>query len=82
VSLISIGSFTAVQSMFGISVKGKMRVEITQQKEVLKDQGICLIDGSDEQSHGVPNCQHKLNETLVVIFKQDTVSIKKYPIKR
>jgi hypothetical protein len=54
--------------MFGITVKYK--------------KGIGVIEGSDQQSHGVPNCQHKIDDTLVVIFKQDIESVKIYHIKR
>jgi hypothetical protein len=45
-------------------------------------QGIGVIEGSDQQSHGVPNCQRKIDDTLVVIFKQDIASVEKYHVKR
>jgi hypothetical protein len=60
--------------MFGITVKYKMRRGDRQ--------GIGVIEGSDQQSHGVPNCQHKIDDALVVIFKQDIASVEKYHIKR
>ncbi|HEY6164213.1 MAG TPA: hypothetical protein VIW25_04845 [Nitrososphaeraceae archaeon] len=78
-----IGGFFAVQAMFGFPIKDLIRKEITEEaKVVLKDQeGTCVVEGSDQQPRGIPNCPYKIGDTLVVTFKQGTASIEKYHIK-
>jgi hypothetical protein len=75
-----IGSFLAVQAMFGFPIKDIIRREITEQtKVILKDQqGTCVVEGSDKQPRGIPNCPYKIEDTLIVTYKQGTAPIEKY----
>src|SRR2546425_12907246 len=70
VALIGIGGFFAVQAMFGFPIKDIIRKEITEEdKVVLKDlQGTCVVEGSDQQPRGIPNCPYKIGDTLIVTF--------------
>ena len=78
-----IGGFFAVQAMFGFPIKDIIRKEVTEEnKVILKDQqGTCVVEGSDQQPRGIPNCPYKIGDTLIVTFKQGTASIEKYHIK-
>jgi hypothetical protein len=78
-----IGGFFAVQAMFGFPIKDLIRKEVTEEaKVVLKDQeGTCVVEGSDQQPRGIPNCPYKIGDTLIVTFKQGTAPIEKYYIK-
>ena len=78
-----IGGFFAVQAMFGFPIKDLIRKEVTEEaKVVLKDQeGTCVVEGSDHQPRGIPNCPYKIGDTLIVTFKQGTAPIEKYYIK-
>jgi hypothetical protein len=78
-----IGGFFAVQAMFGFPIKDLIRKEITEEaKVILKGQeGTCVVEGSDQQPRGIPNCPYKIGDTLIVTFKQGTAPIEKYYIK-
>jgi hypothetical protein len=78
-----IGGFFAVQAMFGFPIKDLIRKEVTEEaKVVLKDQeGTCVVEGSDQQPRGIPNCPYKTGDTLIVTFKQGTAPVEKYYIK-
>ncbi|MBV9176667.1 MAG: hypothetical protein JO327_05295 [Nitrososphaeraceae archaeon] len=79
-----IGGFLAVQAMFGFPIKDIIRREITEEnKVVLKDQqGTCVVMGSDQHPRGIPNCQYKIGDTLIVTYKQGTAPIEKYHLIR
>ena len=78
-----IGGFFAVQAMFGFPIKDIIRKEVTEEnKVILKDQeGTCVVEGSDQQPRGIPNCPYKIGDTVIVTFKQGTAPIEKYHIK-
>lgn len=78
-----IGGFFAVQAMFGFPIKDIIRKEVTEEnKVILKDQeGTCVVEGSDQQPRGIPNCPYKVGDTVIVTFKQGTAPIEKYHIK-
>ena len=78
-----IGGFFAVQAMFGFPIKDLIRKEVTEEaKVVLKDQeGTCVVEGSDQQPRGIPNCPYKIGDMLIITFKQGTAPIEKYYIK-
>ena len=78
-----IGGFFAVQAMFGFPIKDLIRKEVTEEaKVVLKDQeGTCVVEGSDQQPRGIPNCPYNIGDTVIVTFKQGTAPIEKYYIK-
>jgi hypothetical protein len=78
-----IGGFFAVQAMFGFPIKDLIRKEVTEEaKVVLKDQeGTCVVEGSDHQPRGIPNCPYKIGDILIVTFRQGTAPIEKYYIK-
>jgi hypothetical protein len=83
IGLIGLGSFFVVQAMFGFPIKDLIRKEITEEaKVVTKDQqGTCVVEGSDQQPRGIPNCPYKKGDILVVTFKQGTAPIEKYHLK-
>ena len=78
-----IGGFFAVQAMFGFPIKDIIRKEVTEEaKVIIKDQeGTCVVEGSDQQPRGIPDCPYKKGDTLIVTFKQGTAPIEKYHIK-
>jgi hypothetical protein len=78
-----IGGFFAVQAMFGFPIKDIIRKEVTEEnKVILKDQeGTCVVEGSDQQPRGIPNCPYNIGDTVIVTFKQGTATIEKYHIK-
>lgn len=78
-----IGGFFAVQAMFGFPIKDIIRKEVTEEnKVILKDQeGTCVVEGSDQQPRGIPNCPYNIGDTVIVTFKQGTAPIEKYHIK-
>lgn len=78
-----IGGFFAVQAMFGFPIKDIIRKEVTEEnKVILKDkEGTCVVEGSDQQPRGIPNCPYKIGDTVIVTFKQGTAPIEKYHIK-
>ncbi len=83
IALIGLGSFFAVQAMFGFPIKDLVRKEITDEAKVVtkNQQGTCVVEGSDRQPRGIPNCPYKIGDTLVVTFKQVTAPIEKYRLK-
>jgi hypothetical protein len=83
IALIGLGGFFAVQAMFGFPIKDLIRKEITDEvKVVTKDQqGTCVVEGSDQQPRGIPNCAYKKGDVLIVTFKQGTAPIEKYHLK-
>jgi len=83
VAIIGILGFFAVQAMFGFPIKDLIRKEITDEaKVVTKDQqGTCVVEGSDRQPRGIPNCPYKIGDVLIVTFKQGTAPIEKYHLK-
>ena len=83
IALIGLGGFFAVQAMFGFPIKELIRKEVTDEaKVVTKDQqGTCVVEGSDQQPRGIPNCPYKKGDVLVVTFKQGTAPIEKYHLK-
>jgi hypothetical protein len=79
-----IGGFFAVQAMFGFPIKDViLRKEITEEaRVVLKDnQGVCIVEGSDQEPRTIPNCPYKAGDQLIITFKEGTVPIEKYHIK-
>lgn len=78
-----IGGFFAVQAMFGFPIKDIIRKEVTEEnKVILKDkEGTCVVEGSDQQPRGIPNCPYNIGDTVIVTFKQGTAPIEKYHIK-
>ena len=60
VGVIVLGSFIAVQAMFGFPIKDLVRNEVTEEsKVVIKDQqGTCIVEASDRQP---ATCYSKLS---------------------
>jgi hypothetical protein len=83
IALIGLGSFFAVQAMFGFPIQDLIRKDITDEaKVVAKDQqGTCVVEGSDHQPRGILNCPYKKGDILIVTFKQGTAPIEKYHLK-
>jgi hypothetical protein len=84
VGVIALGSFFAVQAMFGFPIKDLVRNEVTEEsKVVIKDQqGTCIVEASDHQPRGIPNCPYNVGDTLIITFKKGTAPIEKYYLKR
>ncbi|MGA7042592.1 MAG: hypothetical protein WCF03_18705 [Nitrososphaeraceae archaeon] len=84
VGVIALGSFIAVQAMFGFPIKDLVRNEVTEEsKVVIKDQqGTCIVEASDHQPRAIPNCPYNAGDTLIVTFKKGTAPIEKYYLKR
>jgi len=82
--VIALGSFIAVQAMFGFPIKDLLRNEVTEEsKVVIKDQqGTCIVEASDHQPRAIPNCPYNVGDTLIVTFKKGTAPIEKYYLKR
>ena len=74
--------------MFGFPIKDLFRSDVTDQaKVVTKSDGTCVVIGSDQHPRGIPDCQYKIGDTLIITYKQGTavcrkVSTKKLIIKR
>lgn len=83
IALIGLGGFFAVQAMFGFPIKDLIRKEVTDEaKVVTKDQqGTCVVEASDHQPRGIPDCQYKKDDIIIVTFKQGTASIEKHHLK-
>jgi hypothetical protein len=81
--LIIIGGVFAVQALFGFPIRDLFRKEITDgAKVIIKDQqGTCVVEGSDSQPRGIPNCPYRVGDTLVVTFKEGTAPIEKHHLK-
>jgi hypothetical protein len=73
VGVIALGSFFAVQAMFGFPIKDLVRNEVTEESKV---------EASDHQPRGIPNCPYNAGDTLIVTFKKGTAPIEKYYLKR
>ena len=84
VRVIALGSFIAVQAMFGFPIKDLVRNEVTEEsKVVIKDQqGTCIVEASDHQPRAIPNCPYNAGDTLIVTFKKGTAPIEKYYLRR
>ena len=72
-----IGGFFGVQAMFGFPIKDLVRNEVTEEsKVVIKDQqGTCIVEASDHQPRGIPNCPYNAGDTLIVTFKKGAAPI-------
>ena len=84
VGVIALGSFIAVQAMFGFPIKDlRKKLRIEESKVVIKDQqGTCIVEASDHQPRAIPNCPYNVGDTLIVTFKKGTAPIEKYYLKR
>jgi len=82
VVIIIIGGFFGVQAMFGFPLKDLIRSEVTDQaKVVTKSEGTCVVIGSDQHPRGIPDCQYKIGDTLIITYKQGMASVDKYQLK-
>ena len=80
--IIIIGGFFGVQAMFGFPIKDLIRSEVTDQaKVVTKSEGTCVVIGSDQHPRGIPDCQYKIGDTLIITYKQGMASVDKYQLK-
>ena len=83
VVIIIIGGFFGVQAMFGFPIKDLIRSDITDQEKVIsKSEGTCVVIGSDQHPRGIPDCQFKVGDTLIITYKQGTAPVEKYQLKR
>ncbi len=83
VVIIIIGGFFGVQAMFGFPIKDLIRTDVTgQAKIVTKSEGTCVVIGSDQHPRGIPDCQYKIGDTLIITYKQGMASVEKYQLKR
>ncbi len=82
VVIVIIGGFFGVQAMFGFPIKDLIRSDVTDQaKVVTKSEGTCVVIGSDQHPRGIPNCQFKIGDTLIITYKQGTAPVEKYQLK-
>jgi len=82
VVIIIIGGFFGVQAMFGFPINDLIRSEVTDQaKVVTKSEGTCVVIGSDQHPRGIPDCQYKIGDTLIITYKQGMASVDKYQLK-
>jgi len=82
VVIVIIGVFFGVQAMFGFPIKDLVRSEVTDQaKVVTKSQGTCVVIGSDQHPRGIPDCQYKIGDTLIITYKQGMAPVDKYQLK-
>ena len=82
VMLVIIGVFFGVQAMLGFPIKDLVRNEVTDQaKVVTKSQGTCVVIGSDQHPRGIPDCQYKIGDTLIITYKQGMAPVDKYQLK-
>ncbi|HEY7080926.1 MAG TPA: hypothetical protein VH500_14600 [Nitrososphaeraceae archaeon] len=85
-SLIMIGGFFAVQAMFGFPIKDLIRNEVTDNaKVVIKDHNTntCVVESSvDHEPRTIQNCHYNKGDTLTITYKQGTVPIEKYVLKK
>ena len=80
--IIIIGGFFGVQAMFGFPIKDLIRSNVTDQaKVVTKSEGTCVVIGSDQHPRGIPNCQYKVGDILIITYKQGTADIETYKLK-
>jgi hypothetical protein len=83
VVIIIIGGFFGVQAMFGFPIKDLIRSDVTNQEKVIsKSEGTCVVIGSDQHPRGIPDCQFKVGDTLIITYKQGTAPVEKYQLKR
>jgi hypothetical protein len=83
VVIIIIGGFFGVQAMFGFPIKDLIRSDVTDQEKVIsKSEGTCVVIGSDQHPRGIPDCQFKVGDTLIITYKQGTAPVEKYQLKR
>jgi hypothetical protein len=76
VVIVIIGGFFGVQAMFGFPIKDLIRSHVTDQAK-----GTCVVIGSDQHPRGIPNCQFKIGDTLIITYKQGTAPVEKYQLK-
>ena len=82
VVIIIIGVFFGVQAMFGFPIKDLIRSDVTDQaKVVTKSEGTCVVIGSDQHPRGIPDCQYKIGNTLIITYKQGMAAVEKYQLK-
>lgn len=82
VVIIIIGVFFGLQAMFGFPIKDLFRSDVTDQaKVVTKSDGTCVVIGSDQHPRGIPDCQYKIGDTLIITYKQGTAAVEKYQLK-
>lgn len=85
-SLIMVGGFFAVQAMFGFPIKDLIRNEVTiDAKVVIKDHNTntCVVESSlDHEPRTIQNCPYSKGDILTITYKQGTVPIEKYALKK
>jgi len=82
VVIIIIGVFFGLQAMFGFPIKDLFRSDVTDQaKVVTKSDGTCVVIGSDQHPRGIPDCQYKIGDNLIITYKQGTAAVEKYQLK-
>lgn len=82
VVIVVIGVFFGVQAMFGFPIKDLVRSEVTDQaKVVTKSQGTCVVIGSDQHPRGIPDCQYKIGDTLIITYKQGMAPVDRFQLK-
>lgn len=68
--------------MFGFPIKDLIRGEVTgQAKVVTKSEGTCVVISSDQHPRGIPDCQYRVGDTLIITYKQGMAAVDKYQLK-
>ena len=83
VVIIIIGGFFGVQATFGFPIKDLIRNDVMDQEKVIsKSEGTCVVIGSEQHPRGIAECQFKVDDTLIITYKQGTAPVEKYQLKR
>ncbi len=77
------GAFMVIQMIQGFPLVGLFtRQTVTEEVSVtIKDDGICVVEPSDNQPKRIPDCPYNLGDKLVISYYESATNVESHRLK-